>query len=108
VGGTGTFVELHDVVVAANPDHSADGDETVNMYDPNRPDITNPYMKTIHTEIDNTLIRAGVAPAIQPPKGTAVDIQGFVFWDVAHTDVPWHSYSGSEIHTVTAWRPTAG
>lgn len=108
VGGRGTFVELRDVVVAEAPDHSADGDETVNMDDPNRPDITNPYMKTIHTEIDNKLIRAGVAPPIQPPKGTPVDVQGFIFWDMAHTDAQWHSYSGWEIHTVTAWRPAAG
>jgi hypothetical protein len=108
VGGTGTFVELHDVVVAAAPERSGDGDEVVNMFDPNRPDITDGYMKTIHTEIDNSLIRQRVAPPIQPPKGTAVDVQGFVFWDPAHTDAPWHSFSGWEVHTVTAWRPATG
>jgi hypothetical protein len=105
VGGRGTFVEIHDVVVAANPDHSADGDEVVNMVDPNRPDIADVYMKTIHTEIDNQLITHGVAPRIQPAKGTHIDIQGFVFWDPAHTTAQWHSFSGWEIHTLTAWRP---
>ncbi|MEA2211769.1 MAG: hypothetical protein QOF83_1717 [Solirubrobacteraceae bacterium] len=108
VGGRGTFVEIQNVVLAESPDHSADGDTTANMVDPNRPDITNVYMKTIHTEIDNQLFRHGVAPPIQPPKGTAVDIQGFVYWDVAHTAAQWHSFSGWEIHTVTAWRPAAG
>ncbi len=102
VGGTGTFVEIHDVVVSENPERSGDGDEVVNMSDPNRPDITDIYMKTIHTEIDNSLITHHVAPPIQPRKGTHIDIQGFVFWDPAHTGADWHSFSGWEIHTLTA------
>ncbi len=107
VRGTRTFVEIHDVVIAGKPERSADGDETVNMDDPNRPDITDVYMKTIHTEIDHQLIAHNVAPHIQPPQGTHIDIQGFVFWDPANTDARWHSFSGWEIHTLTAWRPAA-
>ena len=104
IDGTGTFVEIHDVVVAGVPERSVDGDLTVDVMDPNRPDIKDVYMKTLEIEIDNLLIGHGVAPPIQPPKGTAIDIQGFVFWDPAHTTAPWHSFSGWEIHTVTAWR----
>ncbi|MEO6857632.1 MAG: hypothetical protein ABI323_03470, partial [Solirubrobacteraceae bacterium] len=107
IAGRGTLVEIHDVVVAEPPNRSTDGDETVNVTDPNRPDIKDVYMKTIHTEIDNLLIGHHVAPPIQPPKGTAIDIQGFVFWDPAHTTAEWHSFSGWELHTVTAWRPAA-
>jgi hypothetical protein len=107
IGGTGTFVEIHDVVIAGpdHPERSADGDETVNMADANRPDITSIYMKRLETEIDNKLIANKVAPPIQPPNGTHVDVQGFVFWDPAHTAESWHSYSGWELHTVTAWWP---
>jgi hypothetical protein len=107
-GGTGTFVEIHDVVVAEVPERSSDGDQTANVIDPNRPDIKNVYMKTIGTEIDNQLIGHGVAPPVQPKKGTAIDIQGFVFWDPAHTTAKWHAFSGWEIHTVTAWRLARG
>jgi hypothetical protein len=104
IRGTGTLVEIHDVELAENPDHSVDGDETANVMDANRPDIKDVYMKTIHTEIDALLRKAGIAPPIQPPKGTMIDIQGFVFWDPAHTTAQWHSFSGWELHTVTAWR----
>jgi hypothetical protein len=105
IGGTGTFVEIHDVIVAANPERVEDGDVNVNMADPNRPDIANVNMKTIHTEVDDQLIGHKVAPPMPPPKGTHIDIQGFVFWDPAHTDADWHSFSGWEIHSLTAWRP---
>jgi hypothetical protein len=108
IGATGTFVEIHDVVVSENAERSGDGDEVVNMSDPNRPDISDVYMKTIHTEIDNTLITHHVAPPIQPRRGTHIDIQGFVFWDPAHTNADWHAFSGWEIHTLTAWRPSRG
>jgi hypothetical protein len=105
VGGTGTFVEIHDVVVAHDPERVEDGDVNVNMADPNRPDIANVNMKTIHTEIDDQLIGHKVAPPMPPRKGTHIDIQGFVFWDPSHTDADWHSFSGWEIHSLTAWRP---
>jgi hypothetical protein len=108
VGRRGTFVEIRDIAVAAAPDHSTDGDEVVNLVDPHRPRITDVYMKTIHTEIDNQLRIHGVAPPIQPKPRTAIDIQGFVFWDPAHTTANWHSFSGWEIHTVTAWRLARG
>lgn len=105
VGGTGTFVEIHDIVVTEEPERSEDGDETANMFDPNRSGIANLNMKTIGTEIDNQLIGHRVAPETQPPKGMHVDIQGFVFWDPAHTTEDWHAFSGWEIHSLTAWRP---
>ncbi len=105
VGGTRTFVEVHGVVVANVPDVKADGDNVANLTDPTRPEIANPYMKTIHVEIDAAWLAAGVAPPKLPPLGTRIDVQGFVLWDPAHTDVPSHSFSGWELHPLAAWRP---
>jgi hypothetical protein len=107
VGATPTFVEVHDVVISAGPSLSRDGDDSANISDPNRPDIANPYMKTLHVEIDGLWISAEVAPRLFPPLGTRIDVQGFVFWDPAHLDAPWHSLSGWELHPISAWRPAA-
>ena len=52
-------------------------------------------------------IAAKVAPPFLPAVGTHIDIQGFVFWDPAHTDVASHSFSGWELHPVAAWRPAS-
>ena len=107
VGGTPTFVEVHDVEVSIPPRRSGDGDQVANLTDPNRADIANAYMKTIRVEIDGTWIEAGVSPPLLPPLGTRIDAQGFVYWDRDHVDRPGHSYSGWELHPLAAWRPAA-
>jgi len=38
-------------------------------------------------------------------QSTLIDVQGFVFWDTAHIGEAWHSFSGWELHALTAWRP---
>jgi len=35
---------------------------------------------------------------------TYIDVQGFVYWDPDHVSDSWHSYSGWELHPLTAWR----
>ena len=108
VGGTPAFVEVDDVVISRAPNRSSDGDDSPNLTQADRPDIANPYMKTIHVEIDGTWISANVAPPFWPEAlGTRLDVQGFVFWDPAHVDDAWHSYSGWELHPVAAWRPAS-
>jgi hypothetical protein len=42
-----------------------------------------------------------------PPTKTAINVQGFVFWDPDHTETSWHNHSGWEIHSFTAWRRAA-
>jgi hypothetical protein len=107
IGATPTFVEVHGLVVSSRPKRSADGDQVANLSDPNRPDIVDPAMKTIHVEIDGTWIAAAVAPSLLPPLGTRIDVQGFVYWDPDHVDSAGHSYSGWELHPLAAWRPAA-
>ena len=105
VGGTGTFVEVDGVVITRAPNRSGDGDDSTNLTQPERADIMNPAMKTLHAEIDGTWISARVAPPLWPTElGTRLDVQGFVFWDPAHTHESWHAYSGWELHPVAAWR----
>ncbi|HEX6699158.1 MAG TPA: hypothetical protein VF101_00350 [Gaiellaceae bacterium] len=105
VDGTPAFVEIHDVVISRAPNRSSDGDDSTNLTQADRPDITNPNLKTIHVEIDGTWIAAGVNPPFWPEAlGTRLDVQGFVFWDPAHLDDAWHGYSGWELHPVAAWR----
>ena len=111
IGGTPTFVEIDDVFISRAPNRSSDQDDSTNLTQADRPDITNPYMKMIHVEIDGTWIEAQVAPPFWPNKlGTRLDVQGFVFWDPAHLGDAWHGYSGWELHPVAAWRrrPAAG
>jgi hypothetical protein len=105
IGAAPTFVEVHDLVVSTAPRRSGDGDQVANLSDPNRAEIANPYMKTIHVEIDGTWIAAAVAPRLLPPLGTRIDVQGFVFWDPDHLGSAGHSYSGWELHPLAAWRP---
>jgi hypothetical protein len=105
IGGTPTFVEVDDVYISRKPNRSADHDDSTNVTQAGRPDITNPQMKTMHIEIDGTWIDGHVAPPLWPDKlGTRVDVQGFVFWDTAHVDTDWHQHSGWELHPVAAWR----
>lgn len=105
IGGTPTFVEVHDLVVSTQPQRSGDGDNVANLSDPNGPEIASPHMKTIRVEIDGTWFAAAVAPPLLPPLGTRIDVQGFVYWDPDHVGSAGHSYSGWELHPVAAWRP---
>jgi hypothetical protein len=106
--GTPTFVEVDDVFVSRKPNRSSDHDDSTNLTQAGRPDITNPQMKTLHAEIDGTWIDSHVAPPLWPDKlGTRLDVQGFVFWDPAHVNDAWHQYSGWELHPVAAWRYSA-
>ena len=105
IDGTPTFVEVDDVFISRAPNRSADHDDSTNLTQAGRPDITNPQMKTLHVEIDGTWIDSNVAPALWPTTlGTRLDVQGFVFWDPAHVNDAWHQYSGWELHPVAAWR----
>lgn len=106
--GTPTFVEVDDVYISRAPNRSSDHDDSTNLTQADRPDITNPQMKTLHAEIDGTWIDSHVAPALWPEElGTRLDVQGFVFWDPAHVNDAWHQYSGWELHPVAAWRYSA-
>jgi hypothetical protein len=71
------------------------------------PTCSNTYPSTmhkIHVEIDMNWEHSKIAPQT-PPTGSLIDLQGFIFWDDAHLDAGWHSFSGWEIHPLTAWRP---
>jgi hypothetical protein len=103
--GTPTFVEVDDVYISRAPNRSSDHDDSTNLTQAGRPDITNPQMKTLHAEIDGTWIDGHVALPLWPDRlGTRLDVQGFVFWDPAHVNDAWHQYSGWELHPVAAWR----
>ncbi len=71
----------------------------------------------IHTEFDGDWLAAGYCGtgtvcdnntlAQQTTSGSAttlIDVQGYVFWDAFHTNETWHSFSGWELHPLTAWR----
>jgi hypothetical protein len=69
----------------------------------------------IHTEFDHDWQGAGycgpstvcdpiLAQSQIIAQSTYIDVQGFVFWDPNHLTDQWHSYSGWELHALTAWR----
>ena len=68
----------------------------------------------IHSEIDHDWKAAhycgssttcdDMALGSQTTTSTLIDVQGFVYWDPDHLTVQWHSFSGWEIHPLTAWR----
>jgi len=105
LGRVPTFVELHGVTVAEPAEHSSDGDWVVNLTS-SRGGTADP-LKTIHVEEDTVWLAAGVAPPLLPAMGTRIDAQGFVFWDPLHVTEAYHSFSGWELHALTAWRPAA-
>src|SRR5256712_3135338 len=114
VNGNATFVEIHGVMFpssytvedCATYPNGNFCDTTFNVQDPN---CTNSdvYLCMIHLEIDQAWKSAGVAPQTPPVSSQLFDIQGFVYWDPnnnGHFADQWHSYSGWEIHALTAWR----
>lgn len=103
VGGKTTFVELHRVQMPSCGSIGKDGDWTCTVTDPSAPAGTPADLNHIHIETDGNFRAAGWSQP-NPPGGTPLDIQGFVFWDPDHTTAGWHSHSGWELHSFTAWR----
>jgi len=106
VNGAPMLVELHDVNVegmTCNSFSGDDGDCWGNLWDNSADTMT--LLNQIHVEIAGTWITAGIAPSV-PATNTQIDIQGFVFWDDGHLGDAWHSFSGWELHPVSAWRRT--
>src|SRR5205807_1115275 len=110
VNGNATFVEIHGVIY---PGYTIEDcvpypngtfcDTTANVLDPNCAS-SNVYLCRIHVEIDQAWKSAGIAPQNPPSTTQLFDIQGFVYWDCCHDNDQWHSYSGWELHALTAWR----
>jgi fibronectin type 3 domain-containing protein len=107
VNGAPMFVELHNVNVEGMQCNSFtggnDGDCWGNLWDNSTGSMT--LLNQIHAEIAGTWITAGIAPSV-PATNSQIDIQGFVYWDTGHLTDAWHSYSGWEVHPVSAWRAT--
>ncbi len=73
----------------------------------------------LHVEFDQDWMAAGycgvtttycnnntlVQQTVQNSATSLIDVQGYVFWDNGHVNETWHSYSGWELHPLTAWRP---
>jgi PKD repeat protein len=94
-------------------------DTTLNVYTPGQSSTCSSTddtgcMHRIHIEIDRDWKAAGYCGVgtvcdnstihTQVTSTTLIDIQGFVYWDPYHTTDDGHSFSGWEIHPVTAWR----
>ncbi len=106
------------------PQGLSQSDSTFNVYDPEIvPDNGNacstPEDPTcygiIHLEIDHDWKGAGYCgkgticdneklEAQTEHHSTLIDVQGFVYWDPNHVTEHWHSFSGWELHPLTAWR----
>ncbi len=109
VNGTPAFVEVRSVrIIPASLAHEdyalyPNGnfsDTTATLEDPNC-FSRNIYLCRIFIEIDRAWKSAGIAP--EDPLFTAlIDIQGFVYWNSLSSGQAWHSYSGWELHPVTA------
>ncbi len=72
-------------------------------------------MHTLHAEIDhdwkgasycgpNTACDNNTLVAETAAYKSLIDVQGFVFWDPDHLSDSAHSFSGWELHPLTAWR----
>jgi len=117
VNGKSMLVEIHSVVlpVLSVADECGDSgysppipaaycDSTGNIEDQNDHTFDPNYnMIRIHTENDMNWKYNGITYP-NSPEGVAIDVQGFVYWDPGHTGDSWHSYSGWELHPLTAWR----
>jgi len=79
-------------------------DSTGNIEDQNDHTFGSNYnMVRIHTENDMDWKYHSIAYP-DAPMGVPIDVQGFVYWDPSHVSETWHSYSGWELHPLTAWR----
>jgi PKD domain len=124
VNGVPTFVELHNVTLAALPNVATYDCRTTydvaNGAGPfpsgkncdvvfsvgNASATTCPacYMHRIYAEIDGDWNASGISPAAPPATGQMIDVQGFVYWDNGSVDFASHNWSGWELHPFTAWR----
>jgi PKD repeat protein len=110
VNGNATFVEIHGVSIpsyvvedCASYSNGSFCDTTFNAQDP-KCASSDVYLCRMHMEIDQAWKSAGVAPQNPPTTTQLFDVQGFVYWDSGRDAYQWHSYSGWEIHALTAWR----
>ncbi len=112
VNGNSTFVEIRNIRVLAYSLAHEDyalypngnfSDTTATLEDPNCP-ITNSTRCQVFVEVDRAWKSAGIAPS-DPLTTTSLDVQGFVYWNPSGVGQAWHSYSGWEIHPITATRP---
>jgi len=102
-----------------NPKPSANawGDTTFSIFNPVLNPNNCPSTSRMHCEIDgdwsafavdsgnpNWDAWQGHVALRDLAFGTLIDLQGFVFWDPEHTTECFHSFSGWELHPVTAWR----
>src|SRR5207244_2144024 len=78
-------------------------DTTFNAQDP-KCTSSDVYLCTMHMEVDQAWKSAGIAPQNPPVTTQLLDIQGFVYWDPDHVGNAWHSFTGWEIHPISAWR----
>lgn len=112
LNGNTTFVEIHGLQMLTTTYTIEDCaqypngnfcDTTFNAQDPKcvNSDV---YLCQMHMEVDQAWKSAGVAPQNPPVTTQLLDIQGFVFWDDGHLNNSWHSFSGWEIHPISAWR----
>jgi len=112
VNGNATFVEIHRVQMltlsytvedCAQYPNGNFCDTTFNVQDPNctSPDV---YMCRLHLEIDQAWKSSGIAPGEPPVTTQLFDVQGFVYWDAEGVGGDWHSFSGWELHPLSAWR----
>ena len=110
--GNATFVEIHGVQMltlyyavedCAQYPNGNFCDTTFNVQDP-KCASSDLYMCRLHVEVDQAWKSAGIAPQNPPVTTQLFDIQGFVYWDPEHTNADFHSFSGWEIHAVSAWR----
>lgn len=112
VNGNTTFVEIHGIQMLTTTYAIEDCaqystgnfcDTTFNAKDPNCAN-SDVYLCQMHMEIDQAWKSAGTAPQNPPVTTQLLDVQGFVFWDDGHLNNSWHSFSGWEIHPISAWR----
>lgn len=112
VNGNATFVEIHGVRMVtlsytvedcAQYSNGNFCDTTFNVQDPScaSPDV---FMCRLHLEIDQAWKSAGIAPSEPPVTTQLFDVQGFVYWDSEGVGGDWHSFSGWELHPLSAWR----
>jgi len=126
VNGIPTFVEFHNVTMTdratencettysqgngggSYPNGWQSCDVTFNLVTPGFGDpATCPgcYMHRIFAAIDRDWNASGIAPAA-PTSSQQIDVQGFVFWNNDEVNASWHSFTGWELHPVSAWRAT--
>src|SRR5437870_4079380 len=108
-----TLVEIHGLKVGVVTDDECGTvfpnqcDQSFNLCNTNlAPNCASTYpdtMHKLHSEIDMYWNRSGIAPHA-PTSGALIDIQGLASCDDAHLADSWHSFSGWELHPVSAWR----